>query len=140
MSVATKLIHAALNWGALTGHPGVISVQWVTIQDNSDSRYIIAIKLNTVYPISSGNSLDFAADSLKITEGGSDTAVLYDTEALASLDARYGSGSPATFKFRLWSSPPNSDGTGGTEFSSAGNYTPKTLTNNTTNFPAASMV
>ena len=41
---------------------------------------------------------------------------------------------PASITFRVWSTLPNADFTGGVEIS-AGGYAPVTLSNNTTNFP-----
>lgn len=52
------------------------------------------------------------------------------------LDLLYGSGSPATLYFGLFTSAPAADGTGGTEIS-GGSYARAAVTNNATNFPAA---
>ena len=52
------------------------------------------------------------------------------------LDALFGSGSPATLYVGLYTSAPNSDGTGGTEVT-GGSYARKAVTNNNTNFPDA---
>ena len=54
------------------------------------------------------------------------------------LDARYGSGSPATIYFALFTSMPGLDGTGGAETTDSG-YARVGLTNNTTNFPNAAL-
>lgn len=61
------------------------------------------------------------------------------SEAYANsvLDDLFGSGSPATLYFGLYTSAPNPDGTGGTEVT-GGSYARKAMTNNSTNFPAAS--
>jgi hypothetical protein len=61
-------------------------------------------------------------------------AQAYADDLLAEL---YGSGSPATLYFALFTSPPNPDGTGGTEVVGFG-YARKAMTNNNTNFPAPS--
>jgi hypothetical protein len=61
-------------------------------------------------------------------------AQAYADDLLAEL---YGSGSPATLYFALFTSSPNPDGTGGTE-ATGGGYARKAVTNNTTNFPAPS--
>ena len=53
------------------------------------------------------------------------------------LDALFGSGSPATLYIALYTAMPNADGTGGTEVS-GGSYARAAVTNNATNFPAAS--
>lgn len=141
MSVATKLVHTAVNWGALTGHTGIQTVTYITLHNSSNNHLIAALKLNAAYPIAPGAVLDFAADTIVIQgAGAAANAVWGDDYALAALDAMFGSGTPTTIAFRLWILPPASDGTGGTEFPATGNYTQKTLTNNSTNFPAATMV
>jgi hypothetical protein len=53
------------------------------------------------------------------------------------LDALFGSGSPATLYFGLYTDMPDPDGTGGTEVT-GGSYARSSKTNNNTNFPAAS--
>lgn len=53
------------------------------------------------------------------------------------LDLLYGSGTPATLYFGLFTSAPASDGTGGTEVT-GGSYARPAVTNNAGNFPAAS--
>ncbi len=57
-----------------------------------------------------------------------------NTEKHAMLDARWGSGTPATRYFALFNGNPTS---GGTEASGTG-YARVSVTNNSTNFPAAS--
>lgn len=52
------------------------------------------------------------------------------------LDQLYGSGTPATLYFALFTSAPAADGTGGTEVT-GGSYARVAVTNNATNFPAA---
>lgn len=52
------------------------------------------------------------------------------------LDARFGSGSPATNYFALYTSAPGPDGTGFTEVT-GGSYARVAVTNNDTNFPDA---
>jgi hypothetical protein len=54
------------------------------------------------------------------------------------LDARYGSGSPASVWFALFTSMPGLDATGGAEPTDSG-YARVELTNNDTNFPDASL-
>jgi hypothetical protein len=60
------------------------------------------------------------------------------TEVYANqvLDDLFGSGSPATLYFGLFTSAPAADGTGGTEVT-GGSYARAAKTNNATNFPAA---
>jgi hypothetical protein len=58
------------------------------------------------------------------------------TYANEILDYLFGSGSPATLYVALYTSAPNSDGTGGTEVA-GGSYARAAVTNNSTNFPAA---
>lgn len=53
------------------------------------------------------------------------------------LDQLYGSGTPATLYFALFTSAPAADGTGGTEVT-GGSYARAAKTNDVTNFPAAS--
>lgn len=53
------------------------------------------------------------------------------------LDYLFGSGSPATLYIGLYTDGPNADGTGGTEVT-GGSYARKAVTNNNTNWPAAS--
>lgn len=55
------------------------------------------------------------------------------------LDSLLGSGSPATVYVALFTTLPGEDGTGGTEVS-GGSYARVAVTNNSTNFPAASTV
>lgn len=62
---------------------------------------------------------------------------LTDTQANADLDARYGSGSPATIYFGLSTTLPTNSGSNITE-PSGGSYARVAVTNNSTNFPAAS--
>lgn len=57
--------------------------------------------------------------------------------ANASLDAYFGSGSPATLYIGIYIDAPAADGTGGTEVT-GGSYARKAVTNNATNWPAAS--
>lgn len=61
------------------------------------------------------------------------------SEAYANdvLDALFGSGSPATLYLGLYTDLPDTDGTGGTEVT-GGSYARKSVTNNGTNWPAAS--
>ncbi len=58
---------------------------------------------------------------------------LYSNELL---DELYGSGTPATLYFALFTSAPSPDGTGGTEVT-GGSYARKAVTNNNTEFPDA---
>ena len=60
-----------------------------------------------------------------------------DAYANAILDELYGSGTPATLYFALFTAAPAADGTGGTEVT-GGSYARAAMTNNATNFPAAS--
>ena len=60
-----------------------------------------------------------------------------DSVANAQLDAQYGSGTPATLYCALSTTTPNSDGTNFTEPSGSA-YARVAVTNNATNFPAAS--
>lgn len=53
------------------------------------------------------------------------------------LDELYGSGTPATLYFGLFTAAPSADGTGGTEVT-GGSYARAAVTNNATNFPNAS--
>lgn len=55
----------------------------------------------------------------------------------AVLDSLLGSGSPATLYIGLFTAAPNADGTGGTEVT-GGSYARAAITNNSTEFPAAS--
>ena len=57
----------------------------------------------------------------------------------ASLDATFGSGTPATLYLAVSTTTPNKDGTGFTEPVGNG-YARVAITNNTTNFPAATTV
>lgn len=59
------------------------------------------------------------------------------TYANEVLDALFGSGTPGTLYIGLFTSMPASDGTGGTEVA-GGSYARSAITNNATNFPAAS--
>lgn len=59
-----------------------------------------------------------------------------ETYANDVLDLLYGSGTPATLYFGLFTSAPGPTGTGGTEVT-GGSYARKAVTNNNTNFPAA---
>lgn len=63
--------------------------------------------------------------------------MLSQAAANASLDLTYGDGSPATLYFALFTASPSPDGTGGTEVT-GGSYARKAVTNNATEFPAAS--
>lgn len=65
------------------------------------------------------------------------TVTLSDYQKNQMLDARYGSGTPATYYYALMTTLPAADGTGGVEVS-GGSYARAALTNNATNFPAAS--
>lgn len=72
-----------------------------------------------------------------LTKGN--TRKMAKSEAYANdiLDQLFGSGSPATIYFGLYTTAPNADGTGGVEVAT-GSYARGSLTNNNTNFPAAS--
>ncbi len=61
---------------------------------------------------------------------------LSDVYANTLLDLLYGSGSPATLYFGLFTSAPAADGTGGTEVT-GGSYARAAVTNNDTEFPDA---
>lgn len=63
-------------------------------------------------------------------------AGLSDYSENVALDALFGSGSPATYYAALFTAAPSDSG-GGTEVS-GGSYARKAITNNSTNFPAAS--
>lgn len=63
---------------------------------------------------------------------------IIDVEAQACADRVLGSGSPANVDIGAFSVMPANDGSGGTEFSGSG-YARFTVTNNATNFPAASV-
>lgn len=58
------------------------------------------------------------------------------TYANEVLDAKYGSGAPATIYVALYTAMPNADGTGGTEVA-GGSYARAAVTNDAANFPAA---
>lgn len=58
--------------------------------------------------------------------------------ANAVLDELYGSGTPATLYFGLYTAAPNADGTAGTEVTGGG-YARVALTNNAANWPAAAL-
>ena len=60
-----------------------------------------------------------------------------DIEERTIADNRFGSGTPATWYFAVSTTVPNDDGTNITE-PSGGSYARVAVTNNTTNFPAAS--
>ncbi len=60
-----------------------------------------------------------------------------DIEERTILDNRFGSGTPATWYVGLTTTAPNDDGTNVTE-PVGGSYARVAVTNNTTNFPAAS--
>lgn len=60
-----------------------------------------------------------------------------DIEERTILDNRFGSGTPATWYFGLTTTVPNDDGTNVTE-PVGGSYARVAVTNNVTNFPAAS--
>lgn len=60
-----------------------------------------------------------------------------DIEERTILDARFGSGTPATWYFGLTTTAGNDDGTGVTEPTGIGSYARVAVTNNATNFPAA---
>lgn len=62
---------------------------------------------------------------------------LRSTYANTLLDLLYGSGTPATLYFGLFTASPAADGSGGTEVT-GGSYARASLVNNNTNFPAAS--
>ena len=53
------------------------------------------------------------------------------------LDSYFGSGTPATLYYGLFTAMPDADGTGATE-ATGGGYARESATNNATNFPAAS--
>lgn len=60
-----------------------------------------------------------------------------DVRERAILDAIFGSGSPATWYVGLTRATPNDDGTNFNEPTGIGSYARVAVTNNTTNFPAA---
>ena len=60
-----------------------------------------------------------------------------ETYANEILDYLFGSGTPATLYFGLYTDMPDPDGSGGTEVT-GGSYARASKTNNGTNFPAAS--
>ncbi len=89
--------------------------------------------LTTSRSISSGNSVSFASGSITLTVSG------FGFIARALLDLAFGAVSyspPAPVFLGLFTTNPNAAGSGGVEVS-GGSYARLSVTNNTTNFPAA---
>lgn len=139
MSIATKFCAALVDFGVLTGHTGtinVIAIGWYSA--SSGGTYYGAGSTGVTIPVNSGDAISFAINAITIKLRGAIGSDVNNTDALAFLDNRYGSGSPGTLYAALFSVLPT-NGSGGTEFV-GGTYARIAITNNNTNFPAASMV
>lgn len=140
MADATKLVHIAVNWGSITGYSGTKTVAGLGFYTASTAGTLIgAGPLGASVPLNDPDAINFAIDAIKMKIKGGSGSVIGDQWAKDILDAKFGSGSPATVYAALLLTLPLGDGTGGTEFS-GGTYARIAVTNNNTNFPAATMV
>lgn len=142
MSIATKVSGTSIAFPAITGTFGVQNVVGLAAYDAATSGVLKwAGLLDVARPMAPNDSLTLAAGVFKVTMGGAGGGVIGDAEALANLDADFGSGTPATYYFALMTAMPTGSG-GGTEFTLSGSssYVRIAKTNNATNFPNASMV
>lgn len=148
-TVPTKLLHLATDFVALTGHGTVVAVSHIGLADAATGGTFYAIQpiggaSPYVINVADGGNLVIPVDGFQIVRTGVTGAVWPNAAALASLDLNFGAGTPASFYVRLFSTPPAGDGSGGTEFPATGNYvtrvTSTVFTNNTTNFPNATLI
>jgi hypothetical protein len=140
--IATKVSGTTIVYAAITGFTGVQTVIGLALYDAATAGVLKwAGLLDIARPMASGDSLTLAAGVFKVTKSGTAGGVIGDAEALAELDSEFGAASPATYYFAMMTAMPTGAG-GGTEFISTGGstYVRTAKTNNTTNFPNASMV
>lgn len=141
MSTATKANGTAVSFGnpTFTGG-GTITVTHVVLKSSGTVRFVAPLSPNRTFY--SGDGANFPIGTLLFTLAGTGGAIICDNEAKATLDAWLGSTTlgPATYTVHLYSAAPAQDGTGGTEFPATGTYASVSVTNDATNFPAASMV
>lgn len=144
MAVATTLLAAGLDWGTLTGHGSTVVVTHVGLSDaaTGGTEYIrLPIGGSTPYSVAvaDGGSVQIPMNGLSIRCLGANGATVPDALAIAILDEIFGHTTlgPSVFYARLYKAD-------GTEFPTSGNYVAQVTTtifsNNTGNFPGASMV
>lgn len=134
----TKLVHIAVNFGSITGYSGTQTVTALGFYTASSGGTLIAAgPLGNPVAMTSPDAINFAIDAITIIQKGGTGSVIGDQWAKDILDGKFGSGTPATVYAALFVTIPNGDGTGGTEFT-GGTYARIGITNNNTNFPAAS--
>lgn len=141
MAIATKVTGTDINWGTLSGHSGTINVVGVSLYDAATVGNLkVAAPIGVTRPVISGDSFKIVAGALAFTLAGISGGVIADVFAKAVLDAMLGATTvgPAIYYAALMSVMPTGPG-GGTEFV-GGTYARIAITNNPTNFPAATMV
>lgn len=143
MATATKKNGTIINWGTITGSFATQTVIGVAFYDAATVGVMKAYApFGVSRPVLPGDSFDIAIGALSWTALGGSGAVEGDTLGLAFLDAVFGSTvlGPATLYPALMTAAPTGPG-GGTEFVTAGSsYARPAVTNNATNFPAATMI
>ncbi len=140
MGFATKKCATAVNFGTLTGLSGTQTVAAFAWYDASSGGNLIgAGPLGAPVPISEGDAITFGANGIVMIQAGGSGSVIGEAYALAQLDSKFGSGTPATLYGAMMTVIPLGDGSGGTEFT-GGTYARVSKTNNATNFPAATII
>lgn len=143
MATATKKNGTLINWGTITGSYATQTVIGVAMYDAATVGVMRAYApIATSRPVLPGDSFDMAIGALSWTALGGAGAVEGDATGLAFLDALFGSTvlGPAIWYPALMTAAPTGPG-GGTEFVTAGSsYARPAYTNNSTNFPAATMI
>jgi len=136
----TKKCASAINFGTLSGFTGTKIVAAVAFYNSATSgTFYGGGPVGTSIPINSGDGLNFAVNAVTIIFKGATGSLIGDQDGLDFLDNRYGSGSPATLYAALIITLPDGDDGSIVEFS-GGTYARVAITNNATNFPAATMV
>lgn len=136
----TKKCATLVDFGSITGYVGTKNVTAVGFFSASSAGTLYgAGPTGTTIPLNSPDAISFAANTITIVIRGGTGSVIGDAEGLTFLDGRYGSGSPATIYAGLIITVVDGDDTAIVEFS-GGTYARVAITNNNTNFPAASML
>jgi len=138
--IATKKCATAINFGTLTGLSSTqIVAAFAWFDASSGGNVKGAGALGAPVPVNEGDAIVFSANGVVMRFTGGSGSVAGDQDSLDSLDNIYGSGTPATLYAAMMTTIPDGDGTGGVEFA-GGTYARVAKTNNSTNFPAATMI
>lgn len=139
MSTPTKTNGTLIDFGALNPTTPQVVVGAAYYDALSGGNLICAGTIPTARTVYSGDSFNTPIGALSITLVGASGGVIGNAKALTLLDVLLGNGTPATVYEALMTAMPTGAG-GGTEFATSTAYARVGKTNNSMNFPAASLV